>query len=362
VIRPIQYLRAVAAMSVVWLHAVYGLPSAVERLGAPYFGASGVDLFFVISGFIMVAIATRSDVTPGRFFCLRVIRVVPLYWLATFAMIGLTAWGQTPRSSYRAAEVLTSLLFVPYAPPVPPGSAALPIVENGWTLNYEMFFYAVFALWLTAPRRLRLTGLLLTLGVLVVLGRIAGPFTVPAATTYTSGLLLEFAAGALLAHLWSRGDLRLGLVPALSLIVLGGYCIAWTHPRLVILAGAVLILAGSLHPRICALESRLLLQLGNASYSLYLTHQFVIDAVAPRWPRLFPQPSWVSTLLYMAGILLLCTIAAWWCYLVIERPLTSWLRKLVRGPAAAPGQPAGEPQSGRRVTEKNRPSSKNAGF
>jgi exopolysaccharide production protein ExoZ len=362
VIRPIQYLRAVAAMSIVWLHAVYGLPSAVERLGAPYFGASGVDLFFVISGFIMVVSAMWSDVGPGRFFCLRLIRIVPLYWLATFAMIGLAAWGHTPRSSYGAAEVATSLLFVPYAPPVPAGSAALPIVENGWTLNYEMFFYALFALWLAAPRPLRLTGLLLTLGALVGLGRLAGPFTVGAATAYTSGLLLEFAAGALLGQLWLRGGIRLGLLPALSLIALGCYCIAWTHPRLVILAGAALILAGSLHPRIGALENRLLLQLGNASYSLYLTHQFVIDAVVPWWPRLFRHPSWVSTVLYMACILLLCTIAAWLCHLFIERPLTSRLRKLVRGPAAAPGQPAGEPQPGQLVAEKNPSSSRNAGF
>lgn len=336
-IRPIQYLRAVAAMSIVWLHAVYGLPSAVERLGAPYFGASGVDLFFVISGFIMVTVAMWSDVSPGRFFCMRLVRIVPLYWLATFAMIGLAASGQVPRSSYTSAEIATSLLFVPYAPPAPAGSAALPIVENGWTLNYEMFFYALFAVWLAAPRHLRLIGLLLTLVVLVVLGRLAGPFTVPAATAYTSGLLLEFGAGALLAWLWLRGGLRLGLVSALSLIALGCYGIAWTHPRLVILAGAALILAGSLHPRICAIENQLLLQLGNASYSLYLTHQFVIDAVVPWWPRLFPHPGWLSTVLYMAGILLLCTVAAWLCYRFIERPLTARLRKLVRGPAAAAG-------------------------
>jgi len=329
-------------MSIVWLHAVYGLPSAVERLGAPYFGASGVDLFFVISGFIMVAITMRSDATPGRFFCMRLIRIVPLYWLATFVMIGLAASGLAPRHPYTTAEIATSLLFVPYAPAVP----ALPILENGWTLNYEMFFYALFALWLAAPRHLRLIGLLLTLVVLVVLGRLAGPFAVPVATTYTSGLLLEFAAGALLAWLWLRGGLRLGLVAALSLIALGCYGIAWTHPRLVILAGAVLIVAGSLHPRICAVESPLLLELGNASYSLYLTHQFLIDAVVPRWPRLFAQPSWLSTVLYMACILLLSTVTAWLCYRFIERPLTARLRKLVRGPAAAPGQSAAEPQPG----------------
>jgi exopolysaccharide production protein ExoZ len=330
VIRPIQYLRAIAAMSVAWLHAVYGLPSAVERLGVPYFDGSGVDLFFVISGFIMVLTTARSDLTPGRFFCLRLIRVVPLYWLATLAMIGMAVCGYVGRSSYAPTEIATSLLFVPYAPHRQPGDV-LPIVQNGWTLNYEMFFYALFALWLAAPRHLRLAGLVLTLGVLVVVGRLAGPFPSPVGAAFTSPLLLEFAVGALLAHVWLRGSVRLGLLQALSLIVLGCYCIGATHPRLVILAGAALIVAGCLHPRICALQNRLLLQLGDASYSLYLTHQFVVDAVAPWWPRLVPHPSWLSSVLYMTFTMLLCTVTAWLSYLFLERPLTSQLRKLVRG-------------------------------
>ena len=78
-IRPIQYLRALAAMMVVWVHSVYIIPGIAERLGAPYFGGSGVDLFFVISGFIMVIITSRTEFTPQKFFLLRLIRVVPLY-------------------------------------------------------------------------------------------------------------------------------------------------------------------------------------------------------------------------------------------------------------------------------------------
>src|ERR1700722_8838911 len=50
VIRPIQYLRAVAALMVVWLHALYIIPGAAAQLNVPNFGGAGVDLFFVISG------------------------------------------------------------------------------------------------------------------------------------------------------------------------------------------------------------------------------------------------------------------------------------------------------------------------
>jgi peptidoglycan/LPS O-acetylase OafA/YrhL len=146
-------------------------------------------------------------------------------------------------------------MFVPHASP---SGEVLPIVQNGWTLNYEMFFYILFALWLAAPRNLRLFGVVLTLGALVVLGRLAGSFKTPMAGAFTSPLLLEFAAGALLAHVWLRGGLRFGLPHALILIALGCFWIGATHPRLAILGGAALIVAGSLHPWICTLENRLL--------------------------------------------------------------------------------------------------------
>jgi exopolysaccharide production protein ExoZ len=252
-------------------------------------------------------------------------------------MIALAASGYARHSSYSAAEIATSLMFVPHASSLPPGDV-LPIVQNGWTLNYEMFFYALFALWLAASRHLRLPGLVLTLGALVVLGRLVGPFTTPVATAFTSPLLLEFAAGALLAHVWLRGGLRFGLPLALILIGLGCYSIGATHPRLAILAGAALIVAGSLHPWIVGLENRLLLLLGNASYSLYLTHQFVIDAVTPWWPRLVPQASWAWSIAYMTFTLLLCTVVAWLCYRFLERPLISQLRKLASAPGAVTGQ------------------------
>jgi len=116
--------------------------------------------------------------------------------------------------------------------------------------------------------------------------------------------------------------------------VVGGYFLGAIHPRAVILGGATLLVAGCLHPRICALENRLLLQLGNASYSIYLTHQFVVDAVAREWPRVVPHASWGSSALYLTLTLLLCTIFAWLCYLLIERPLTSRLRKLLLGNTA----------------------------
>jgi exopolysaccharide production protein ExoZ len=329
VIRPIQYLRALAAMMVVWAHALYISSSIAQRLGAPYFGGSGVDLFFVISGFIMVVTTTRREVTPQKFFLLRIIRVVPLYWLATLAWVACTALAESDVYRSSATAIAKSLLFVPYISPGTHGGP-WPVLQNGWTLNYEMFFYALFALSLAAPRRLRVAGLAVTLGSLVVIGKLFGPFANPLAAFYTSPWLLEFVAGMVLAAGWLQSGARDSWSQSLFLIVLGFYCIGALHSRLIILGGAFLVVAGCLNPRICAIHSRLLLELGNASYSIYLVHQFVLEGLARVWSRLFSFTTWATSVLFMTLALVLCVLAGSLCYRFIERPLTSRLRGLVK--------------------------------
>ena len=334
-IRPIQYLRAVAAMMVVWIHASYVIPGMAERVGAPYFGGSGVDLFFVISGFIMVVTTARNDVTPQKFFMLRIIRVVPLYWVTTLAVVACEAGGGCApfetsfRDPHPPIAIAKSLLFVPFSW-LGDAKGLWPILANGWTLNYEMFFYALFALSLAAPRRVRLPVLGVTLGSLVVIGRVFGPFSSPLASFYSSPLLLEFVAGMILAHGWLRDGWRIGLTLSLLLIVFGFYCMGALHSRPVIMGGAFIAVAGCLNPRICAIQNRPLLELGNASYSIYLIHQFVLEALAWPWTRLFPRITWVSSVFFVALALVLCAVAGWLCYRFIEHPMTTQLRKLVK--------------------------------
>jgi exopolysaccharide production protein ExoZ len=329
VIHPIQYLRALAAMMVVWVHSVFIIPSIAERLGAPYFGGSGVDLFFVISGFIMVVITSRTECTPQKFFLLRIIRVVPLYWLATLAWIAYRAFQHSFQGLYPAA-IAESLLFIPYSSPEFP-RGVWPILQNGWTLNYEMFFYALVALSLAAPVRVRRTALAVTLVSLVVIGKVFGPFAYPVASTYSSPYLLEFVAGIILAQSWLRGESRDSLPHSLFLIVFGFYCLGSLSSGLTVMGGAFLVVAGCLNPKVCAIQNRPLLELGNASYSIYLTHQFVLEALAWSWMRVFPLVTWTSSVIFMSLALVLCALAGCLCYRFIERPLTSRLRKLVTG-------------------------------
>jgi len=198
VILPIQYLRAFAAMSVVWLHAIEQMPGAGATFDL-HFGASGVDVFFVISGFIMLATTRGRDTTAAGFLVRRLLRVAPLYWLATLAMLAgsLLAPAAFHTLRYSAATVVESLLFIPHWSLAFPGNA-WPVLVPGWTLNYEMFFYVLFALSLALPARWRLAGLAAAIGTLAATGYLAGPFANPVAATYTSRLLLEFLASSAL--------------------------------------------------------------------------------------------------------------------------------------------------------------------
>ena len=171
----IQALRAVAAFLVVFVHIDRLAELAGFRAGTTVFGNTGVDLFFVISGFIMVVTVTERPQSPAQFFRHRVARIVPLYWLVTLAVFTLALVAPVLLQSTRAnpAELLKSLAFIPYRRF---DGQMHPLVFVGWTLNYEMMFYALFAVGMLFSRKA--AGFAFTLGTLVlaaIAGQIVGP-------------------------------------------------------------------------------------------------------------------------------------------------------------------------------------------
>jgi exopolysaccharide production protein ExoZ len=133
----IQALRAIAALLVFWGHAILTLNPKEAAEFPRLYGPFGVDLFFVISGFVMVYSSERLFGRPGapiKFFARRLARIVPLYWAATAILV----WFVVPYASTKA--VLGSLFFVPHLP------VEAPLLFVGWTLIFEMFFYVVFAI------------------------------------------------------------------------------------------------------------------------------------------------------------------------------------------------------------------------
>src|SRR5579863_980395 len=138
----IQYLRGMAAVIVV-LHHIFST-RGLEYLFLPWFGGFGVDIFFVISGFIMWQTTAAVEIGPVEFWRRRIIRIVPLYWI--FLTVLLIAASLLPSVLYTTVinpeSTIKSFLFVPYYHESQ--KIIAPILIPGWSLNYEMFFYFLF--------------------------------------------------------------------------------------------------------------------------------------------------------------------------------------------------------------------------
>jgi exopolysaccharide production protein ExoZ len=333
-IKSVQYLRGIAALMVVWHHS-FNLPGIRDVLGAPSFGAAGVDLFFVISGFIMVVSTFGRSITPREFMASRIIRVVPLYWCATLLVVALALTHVSFKLERITIEqVAKSLLFVPFESFTNPGHL-WPLLVPGWTLNYEMFFYAVFATSLFAAPRWRLAGFALLFGELVMIGYIFGPFS-GAASVYTDPRLLEFLAGMLIANFWVKGKIGgWGWLMGGASIIGGFVLLAFPDSKACMIAGASMIVLGALTRAFGEVKSRLLLALGDASYSIYLTHIFTLGALRVVWVRLVPEATMASSIALMGVSLCASAIVGYAVFRWVEKPLTERLKLKRRGKSAA---------------------------
>ena len=149
-IQSIQYLRALAATMVVVFHCAGNNHALI--------GAASVDLFFVISDFVMWIVTAQQPISPLTFMVHRIKRIVPLCWLATLTLASAAALVPSAfsRLEFFATGLMQSLLFILHID-LRSGRVSL-LLEQGWTLNYEIFFYAAIALALLLPvgRRLLL--------------------------------------------------------------------------------------------------------------------------------------------------------------------------------------------------------------
>lgn len=323
-LRSIQVLRAVAALAVVFFHIS---PSSWTL------GAAGVDLFFVISGFIMGTVGLGDS--PGRFMAKRVIRIVPLYWAVTLAMCAASQVpGLFSTFTFDLPRLVASLFFIPSEDPQ---GEIWPLVVVGWTLNYEMFFYFLFALGLWLRRPIIAPALIIC--AMVAAGLIFRPMqTIP--HFYANQLLLEFAFGLLLSRALFFKNAALG--SALALAGLGGLLswglasdtpdlriLYWGLPALAIVAGFVAIERAGAFP---GQALRPLEKLGDASYSLYLTHGIVLGIIGKFVGHGGGTP--------ILAALVACIAVAMLSYYLFERPVGQILRGLLVTRPQQPGAPA----------------------
>ncbi len=325
VLNNVQVLRGLAAMMVVLFHA--GGQSVDINIASRQhfaFGTSGVDIFFAISGFIMVVTSHSLWGLPGQwwdgFLKRRLSRIVPLYWFFTTLKLMILAalpW-LALHSPIQAWYVSASYLFVPALNPL--SQQIEPLLPVGWTLNFEMLFYVVFAIGMAiSAKPLRVVFPVLILFAIVGLARSEswGP-----AATLLDPILLEFLLGACvgLAFLrgarlpaWlavSMGVLALAALPSLAALLNGhaGNTVNLWRLAYFGIPGALLLMSAiSLeHAGWNAGPRSLAVLLGNASYAIYLSHGFIIPAIA----RICMKVKLGQPTTYVLLIVLSCVVSA----------------------------------------------------
>ncbi|SDG97066.1 acyltransferase family protein [Alloyangia pacifica] len=326
-IQAVQYLRGVAAMMVVVHHALHDRAGFFSPFAEVDLGRPGVLIFFVISGFVMMH-ACRGE-PASTFARRRIIRVVPLYWLMTLVFFAIVFRNDLAANEplRRVPELLGSLFFVPhYHSGVP--TEIWPILVPGWTLNYEMFFFAVFFVGILAGRPGLVASLILA--ALVVVGQVVDS-TDARVLTWTSPFLLLFIFGIGLAALWKRTDFRRAwpLLPiGLALAFLAGFSgLQGASTTLAFFVAAVLTVAGTLGIQSLApnLHMSWLSAIGDASYSIYLSHTILMVILYKGLARL-PLEGWAQFVVTNGLAVVICTIAGIAIYRLVERPMIRALR------------------------------------
>jgi exopolysaccharide production protein ExoZ len=321
----IQYLRGFAALAVVVFHAA-------ERTDHHFtIGAAGVDVFFVISGFIMWIIADGKPLTPAKFLVDRLKRIAPPYWIVTAIMIAGGLAGLFPNLVVTWKHAIGSFLFIPHHSPSK--GEVWPVLVQGWTLNYEMFFYAIFAATLLLPRHLRLLSMTTVFGALTLAGAYFEPEG-PLLAIYTRPIIPEFLLGAFIGKWWIEGKFpprAFGIAAILA--SLGGFTLVvvtgsgFNELACGPLAAALIVGVLALEKDDALMRIPVLGYLGDSSYSVYLWHTLAISVVA-KLGAVLAIPS--AILLIVAVVSGVALVAA--CYELLEKPIARMLKGDFRWP------------------------------
>lgn len=325
----IEALRGLAAVSVILYHVsrhvdqAFGAPGLVAALQP---GHAGVDLFFVISGFIILFVHRADLGRPrrlGHYLARRATRVLPLYWAALAVTIGMALAAE--RGWPDAAALLRSVLLLPFGEP---------LLGVAWTLQYEAVFYLLFAAMILS----RPAGALLMAGWFAWVAAAALGLAPASAAPPDGAYALQFAFGMAAAWLAGRGEL-----PAPRLLAAGGALafgaamlaeglgrldgygdaarLAYGLPAALLLLG----LAGAERQGGLAVPGWLR-HLGGASYAMYL-FQFVFIGVAWQAWRLLglgaALPAWACFAALSAAAILGGLATSW----LVEKPLLRWMRR-----------------------------------
>ncbi|WP_164857317.1 acyltransferase family protein [Sphingomonas crocodyli] len=332
----LQILRAFAAIIVVAHHALEESRGAAGTFSPDWLatsGAAGVDIFFVISGFIMM-LTTFSDPTkitkPTIFLLKRSIRIYPLYWICCALVLLAHSFGLF--KSLVIGGLLNPLLLVP--------SKNL-IIGVSWTLIYEMYFYVIFAIMLISkPSSLQMaTRCTIAIFILYLFS-----FLMPDSTLQrflNKPITLEFCMGLWLGRYAIVNEVQIPIwVAASSIIAIVAAPVfvphgttsglpdvqrvaAWGIPSVLLVAYSISFAEAR------SGISRFGVILGSASYALYLTHPFIMTAYAAILKRSIKISSF-NQILPVIMVIIISAIISIFIHYYLEKPLTARLSSVIR--------------------------------
>lgn len=333
----VQLLRAIAALLVVFVHLEiiiqpYGITTAWREAFAV-----GVDLFFVISGFVMVHTTSTNAPSSWNFFLNRVARVAPIYWILTILTFAVALFAPSLLSATRAdvGALVKSLMFIPFARDS--DGLIRPILFVGWTLNCEMFFYSLFSLGLLIRNSTsRVVLVSLSILILVLIGPLADSRS-DIIYFLTSPRMLEFPLGMLVGLAYpllpsSRYLARISIIllPILLILLVGsaGVLASDALPVTASIAVLTVLTALILEKGGVVIRSRLALSLGAASYSLYLIHPFAAQLIT-KMAQKSGALTTVTSAVFIGLVYILSCILAILLFRFVEAPLSRSARRLL---------------------------------
>jgi exopolysaccharide production protein ExoZ len=320
----IELLRFIAALAVVYFHAVGTLRAvAFSEIGPnplTELGAAGVDVFFVISGFVIFLSLTRKNRTPLEFARDRLIRLVPAYWILTLSHLVILASVAILRGTevpFDFSWTIQSLFFVSQ-----PLGNNLPLISQGWSLEIEMLFYLLVAVGLIIKNPI--ANIVFPAVALVSL---VGFALLP-------DLALEFIFGGLLGYLYKRikfpafiaiGAGVIGIVLFVAPVILGAVdaprWVTWGIPSMLIVFSAI---------NLPQLNWKILPTLGAASYPVYLLHMMVINIVSPIISMF--GSSTAMFFFALGSCLILSQVLGIFFDKIIDKPISRFLKARIKKP------------------------------
>jgi len=336
----IQALRGIAALLVALSHLliIERKYSQDQVLGQWIeLGMVGVDLFFVISGFIMVHVAwsfKRGIKAVLEFLFARITRIYPLYWLLSFVTLAVWLWRpEIVFSSLAGApDFVKSFLLIPDNRP--------PFLAIGWTLIHEMFFYLIFAFALFFKPKFMLPFLAIW-AIILGVGVLNGiQSTSPLLEILFNPLSYEFLLGAFAAWILkmynaplAKTALALGIVLSITCLVVAldrhdGMPATFADRAILFSVPCTFIVYGlsaiEIHGKVL---SNALSKLGDWSYSLYLTHIMSLSLLGRIW-RKIEQPGIWDNVIVLIIMPIFAIFVSWLCYRWAEKPMLNVAKKI----------------------------------